>query len=134
MEQKKGADKGIDGRIFFHDEHESGKTKQVVISVKAGHVQVSHVRDLRGVVDREKAAIGLLIAMEPPTAPMRKEAASAGFYESPWGSKHPKLQILTVADLLGGKTIDAPLSQDARTFKKAPKAKKKAEHKQPDLF
>ena len=121
VEQKKGADRGIDGRIFFHDEAESGKTKQIIISVKAGKTGPAHVRDLRGVVDREKAAIGLLITMEEPTAPMRKEAASAGFYECvAWNTKHPKLQILTVGELLEGKTIDAPPSRDIRTFKKSP--------------
>ena len=78
VEQKKGADRGIDGRIFFHDEAESGKTKQIIISVKAGNTGPAHVRDLRGVVDREKAAMGLLITMEDPTAPMRKEAATRG--------------------------------------------------------
>ena len=45
------------------------------------------------------------LSLEPPTAPMRREAASAGFYESPWG-KHPRLQLLTIEDLLGGKGVD----------------------------
>jgi hypothetical protein len=135
VEQKKGADKGIDGRIFFHDEHESAKTKQIVISVKAGKTGPTHVRDLRGVVDREKAAMGLLITMEAPTAPMRKEAASAGFYEcAAWNTKHPRLQILTVGDLLEGKTIDAPATGDIRTFKKAPRVRAKSKDSQHKLF
>ena len=124
VEQKKGADKGIDGRLFFHDDMDSGATKQVILSVKAGSVSVSHLRDLRGVIDREKAQLGVLIAMKDPSGPMRAEAAGAGFYESPWGTKHPRLQILTVADLLDGKKIDMPPSRDIRTFKKAPKVKK----------
>ena len=90
VEEKKGADKGIDGRIYFHDEGQGGKTKQIVLSVKAGKVQVQHLRDLRGVIDREDAQIGVLISLQVPTKPMRVEAASAGFYESPWG-KHPRL-------------------------------------------
>ena len=54
---------------------------------------------------------------------MRKEAASAGFYECvAWNTKHPKIQILTVGELLAGKKIDVPPSRDFRTFKKAPKA------------
>jgi DNA modification methylase len=129
VEQKKGADKGIDGRLFFHDDMDSGATKQVILSVKAGNVSVPYLRDLRGVIDREKAQIGVLIAMKDPTGPMRAEAAGAGFYESPWGTKHPRLQILTVADLLDGKKIDMPPSRDMRTFKKAPKAKAKPKHK-----
>ena len=120
VEQKKGADKGIDGRIYFH-EGDNRQTKQIVFSVKAGKLHATHVRDLRGVVDREKAAIGVLIAMDEPTKPMRTEAASAGFYTSPWG-KHQKLQILTIEDLLTGKTLDRPPAQASVTFKRAPKA------------
>ncbi|MGA2061708.1 MAG: DNA methyltransferase [Thermoguttaceae bacterium] len=134
VEQKKGADKGIDGRIFFHDDAESRQIKQVVISVKAGGVQVSHIRDLRGVVEREKAAIGLLICLNDPMRPMRSEAAGAGFYESPWQTKHPIIQILTIEELLTGKTIDIPPSRDIRTFKKAPKAKKKPSGGMQNMF
>jgi site-specific DNA-methyltransferase (adenine-specific) len=77
-EKKKGADQGIDGRLYFHDEPRGGKTKQIIFSVKAGHVQSAYVRDLRGVIEREEAQIGVLISMEAPTKPMLKEAAEAG--------------------------------------------------------
>lgn len=76
---KKGADRGIDGRLYFHDDT-SGKSKQIIFSVKAGHTNVAHVRDLRGVIDRQKAEIGVLITMEAPSKPMQKEAAEGGFY------------------------------------------------------
>lgn len=124
-EQKKGSDKGIDGRLYFHDEGEGGKTKQVVLSVKAGHnVGALFVRDLRAVVEREKAQIGVLITMQDPTKPMRAEAAEAGFYQSPGaGTSHPRLQILTIADLLAGKKIDMPFAGKGNvTLKKAQKA------------
>lgn len=137
VEQKKGADRGIDGRIFFHDDPKhSAKTKQIILSVKAGHVTVSHVRDLVGVLDREKAAIGVLISMEDPTKPMAREAAAAGFYTSPWNNQdYPRVQILTVGELLEGKRIIAPTVQDARvqTLKRAPKAKRRGP-KQDELF
>lgn len=125
VEQKKGADKGIDGRLYFHDEGEVGSTKQVILSVKAGNVSVSHVRDLRGVLDREKAKIGVLISMQEPTRQMRTEAATAGFYESPFsGRKHPRMQLLTIEQLLSGEGIDMPpLRQTGLTFKRARKAK-----------
>jgi DNA modification methylase len=128
VEQKKGADKGIDGRLYFHDEGEGGKTKQIILSVKAGHTGVAHIRDLRGVIDRENAEIGVLITMQEPTQQMRAEAADAGFYQSPgWNKNYPKLQILSVPDLLAGKGIDMPpLQYVNRTFKKAPRAKGKS--------
>ena len=127
VEQKKGADKGIDGRIPFH-EGDPTDIRQIILSVKAGHTGVAHLRDLRGVVDREAAAIGVLITMEEPTKPMREEAASAGFYESPWG-QHARLQIFTVGHLLDGRKIDSPpLGQVSQTFKKAPRKADQHEH------
>jgi hypothetical protein len=130
VEQKKGADQGIDGRLYFHDEGESGKTKQVVLSVKAGQTNVAHLRDLRGVVEREKAEIGVLITMQEPTQPMRTEGAGGGFYHSPgWNKDYPRLQILTVAELLEGKGVDMPplhgVAEVNTTFKKAPKARRR---------
>lgn len=106
-EGKKGADHGIDGRLFFFDD--DAKPKQVIVSVKAGKVQVSHVRDLVGVLDRESAQIGVLISLNEPTSPMRQEAASAGFYTS-LGHNYPRVQLLTVGDLLGDKRIEMPVT------------------------
>jgi DNA modification methylase len=125
VEKKKGADQGVDGRLYFHDDY-SGKTKQIILSVKSGKTGPDHVRDLRGVVEREKAQIGVLITMQEPTQPMRSEAAAAGFYTSPLRSTHPKIQLLTIAELLSGKRIDYPSWQENMTFKKAPKAKSEA--------
>ncbi|MEW5911303.1 MAG: DNA methyltransferase [Thermodesulfobacteriota bacterium] len=121
VEQKKGADKGVDGRLFFRDQ-EKGGLKQIVISVKAGTTGPAHVRELRGVVEREGAAIGLLITMQDFTRKMREEAADAGFYESPGGTRHPRLQLRTVAELLEGQGLDYPRYAENVTFKKAPKA------------
>ncbi|MEX0776397.1 MAG: DNA methyltransferase [Phycisphaeraceae bacterium] len=126
---RKGADHGIDGRLYFHDEPDSkaASVKQVVLSVKGGHTSVKDVRDLVGVLEREKGAgavIGALITLEPVTGPMRGEAASAGFYDSPWGTKHARVQVLTVEGLLkGNDRLGIPSTYDHRTFKKAPKAK-----------
>jgi DNA modification methylase len=129
--QKKGADKGIDGRLYFHDGTDT--TRQVVISVKAGKLHATHVRDLGHVRTREDAEIGVLLSFDSPTKPMRAEAASAGFYESRWG-KHPQLQLLTVAELLEGKGIDYPrVSGSNITYKQAPRAVRKVAEKG-DLF
>jgi hypothetical protein len=107
-EGKKGSDKGIDGVINVIDDS-SGKPKRVLVQVKSGHVKSGDIRDLVGTVDREKAAIGVFITLEPPTADMRKEAVQAGYYHSPgWGKDFPRIQILTVGELLGGKEIEMP--------------------------
>ena len=49
------------------------------------------MRDLRGTLEREQAAIGVLIALDPATKPMQTEATAADFYTSPgWGKTYPK--------------------------------------------
>lgn len=132
-EQKKGADQGVDGRLYF-DDGSGGPPQQVILSVKAGHATVAHVRDLRGVIEREGAAIGALLTLQPPSARMVAEAASAGFYDSPWG-RHPRLQFLTAGELLTGNKLDMPpLRQVNRTFRKAPRARKGRQGQQGELL
>jgi site-specific DNA-methyltransferase (adenine-specific) len=121
-DQKKGADRGIDGRLYFHDD-DSGKSKQIIFSVKAGGVTVSQIRDLRGVLEREKAEIGVFITFDEPTRPMNKEAAEAGFYKSSDGSAWPRLQILTIQQILDGRQPEYPAHRRDATFKKAPRSR-----------
>ena len=125
--KKKGADKGFDGYIYFHDEPDTKKTKKILVQAKSGHVGVSQVRDFGHVVHREKAQMGLFVTLEDPTQDMRTEAVKMGFYESPWdGKKYPRLQILTIEAVLSGQEPKRPPRRQVdATFKKAPKAKKK---------
>jgi site-specific DNA-methyltransferase (adenine-specific) len=117
---KKGSDKGIDGVINFIDEA-GGKAKRVMVQVKSGHVKAGDVRDLRGTIEREGAAIGVLITLEPPTSEMEKEAVSAGFYRSPgFNRDYRRIQILTIGDLFHGVRVEMP--HEVGTFKRAPKA------------
>jgi len=120
----KGADAGIDGVIHFTDDNR-GKYKKIIIQVKSGQVSVSQVRDLKGVMEREKAAIGALITLKSPTRQMRDEAAEARHYEpeSLPGQRFPRLQILTIAELFAGTTLSYPRLGVA-TFKKAPRQRK----------
>jgi DNA modification methylase len=124
---KKGADRGIDGRLFFHDDR-SGDSKQIIFSVKGGlNVGVSEVRDLIGVLQRERAEIGAYISFAEPTRNMRTEAAEAGFYTSVDGSRYPRLQLLTIKGLLEGtEHLQRPLHVRDVTFKKAPKSRQAA--------
>jgi DNA modification methylase len=128
VEQKKGADHGIDGKILFRDDPKAPKPEQIIIQVKGGKTGVKDVRDLRGVIEREKAAVGVLISLQPPTGPMETEAASAGFYEHKTNKqKFPRVQLRTVKELMEGKGIERPSSAASLddTFRKAPGSTKK---------
>jgi len=105
-DKKKGADTGIDGYLYFMDE--KNKVKKAIIQVKAGTVSVSQIRDLIGVIQREKAEMGVFLCLESATKPMQTEADSQGFYHSPLGKDYPKIQIFTIEQLLEGKKPDIP--------------------------
>jgi len=134
--KKKGADKGIDGLIYFID-NPDGKVKKILVQVKSGHVQRAQVSDLCHALDREKAAMGLFITLENPTRPMIQEAATAGFYEPEFfsdrsGKKYPRLQILTIEELLNGKKPEYPRGAGRLTFRRAQRKRKTRE--QPTLL
>ena len=127
---KKGADQGIDGMGFI--EVAKSKTEKVLLSVKGGeHIGASMIRDLKGTVEREKAAIGLFVTLTPPTKPMTTEAASAGHYESPHHGAFARIQILSIQGLLDG--TERPhwpdLSFGEQNFKKAKVAGKNTKQK-----
>ncbi len=112
-ENMRGADKGIDGIITFikgvnnNGKHDYGK---ILVQVKGGHIQRADIATLKGDIDREKAEGGLFITLEEPTRPMKKEAVSAGsFGVSFFKGEFPKIQILTVEELLKGKEAALPL-------------------------
>jgi len=113
-EEKKGADRGIDGNIYFHNGPYG--VGRVIVSVKSGeNVGVQMARDLRGVIEREEAEMGILVTLADPTSPMISEASSAGFVRKSAHGRLPRLQIVTVADLLEGKMPKLPpLPQPAR--------------------
>ncbi len=105
--KKKGSDRGIDGEFTWRDAADA--LCRGIVSVKSGHVNVTHLRDLRGTVEREKASMGVLVTLEEATGPMRTEAAGAGRYQ-PEGipRSFPVLQIATIEDLLAGREPDLP--------------------------
>lgn len=122
--QRKGADRGIDGVISFTGA--GGTPETAIVSVKSGHLSVAQVRDLKGTIERERAALGLFVTLEEPTSPMRQEATEAGFYHSELsGRDYPKLQILTIRELLEEKRrpdlplLVLPAYQRAEPLKKA---------------
>ena len=104
--KKKGAGSGIDGLIYFKPDGKT--TERAIVSVKGGDtVSVAMIRDLKGVMEREKAPLAVFISLAPPTQPMLAEAASAGIYENDH-VKFPRLQILTIAELFSGKRPQIP--------------------------
>ena len=127
QDRKKGADSGVDGYINFFDDN-SGKAKRIIVQVKSGHVTRDQIATLKGDMDREEAEIGLFITLETPTRPMEAEATSARFYtpEHFPDSHYPRIQILTIEELLAGARADYPRLAPDATFRRAPRRRRSA--------
>jgi len=115
----KGSDKGIDGVVLWHDGEE--KLQRAIVSVKGGkHVSDAMLKDLIATVEAEKAAVGLFVTLTPPTKPMRERAALAGEYElAGTTAKFPRVQILTIEELLAGKRPSLPQTSQVQGHKAA---------------
>jgi site-specific DNA-methyltransferase (adenine-specific) len=129
-EGRKGADEGIDGWLRFSVS--ANQVEKIVVQVKSGHVGVKDIRELRDVVSRQNAAIGLFLTLEEPTDEMIKEVKATDPYVSPnWNHEYPKIQILTVEQLIKNERPDIP--PISNMFKEAEKVERKSEKIQKKL-
>ena len=108
---KKTADGGVDGRLYFGIPHDP-ELKSMAIEVKGGiNVGITALRALAGVVNNDMALVGGLIYMEPlgtvKERNFRRFMAEAGDVEI-LGSPYPKLQMLSVAEILEGRRFNTP--------------------------
>jgi DNA modification methylase len=107
INEKKGADKGIDGFAYFevYDHKENSvKTEKIVFQVKSGKVKSGDIRDLRGTMEREKAVLGVFITLKEPTKDMLKEAIQAGTYQNESMSQPTdKIRIVTAREIIEDK-------------------------------
>ena len=122
---RRGADGGIDGDIRFFDDN-SGRAKRIIAQVKSGRVGRGDIATLRGDMERVGAEIGLFLTLNPPTRPMLEEALAAGFYapEHFPDYQYPRLQILTIEDLLGGTEAQYPRFAPSAAFSRAPRRRR----------
>ena len=125
QERRKGPDAGVDGYINFFDDN-SGRPKRIIVQVKSGQVNRSQIATLKGDLEREKAQIALFITLNPPTGPMEQEALAVGFYEPAHfpGQQFPRVQLLTIEELLNGKLAQYPRYAPEPTFRRAPRRRR----------
>jgi len=78
------------------------------------------IRDLRGVIESERADIGIFLTLTPPTKPMTSEAASAGQFEMEGFHPVPRIQIVSIDDALQlrDRAVRLPARRDD-TFRRA---------------
>ncbi|CAN5650727.1 hypothetical protein BH24ACI2_BH24ACI2_03210 [soil metagenome] len=119
INEKKGADKGIDGVAYTRKS--ATEVLPVIISVKSGKIGRKEMGEMRGTIERENAAAGIMITRNEPTAPMIQEAKAAGQFKPENFSAFDRLQIVTVQEILDGAKMNLPLMEEVA--KRARKAK-----------
>jgi len=115
----------VDGVLEFLER--GNKKQKIIVQVKGGKsLTPGMIQDLLGVVEKEGAALGLIISLHRPILSVITDSVHAGSYESElWKRTFLKIQIRTVGELLEGKKFDIP--QTCRPPKKAARAKKQDE-------
>ena len=108
---KKTADGGIDGRLYFSMPNERN-LQSMVIEVKGGKtINPTIVRDLRGVLERDHALLAGLIIMDElgdrKTKNFLREMREAEDLDVN-GVLYPRMQLLTVSEILEGKRFLTP--------------------------
>jgi len=110
INEKKGADAGIDGIAYFRTN--TTDNAKIILQVKSGGVKRGDIATLRGDMQRESAAMAVLITLEEPTTPMKNEAKAAGIYHHDLMDRnYDVIQIVTVKDIVeNSKYLDIPMS------------------------
>lgn len=129
INEKKGADAGIDGIAYF----KTGKrdNAKIIFQVKSGGVKRSDIATLRGDMEREEAALSVLITLEEPSGPMKAEAKAVGqFRHQDMGRNYDKISIVTVQEIVEDeKRLEIPMSLEVLAA-----AKRASDSEQKDLF
>ena len=108
---KRTADGGVDGRLYFGIPHDP-ELKSMAVEVKGGsNVSIQALRSLAGVLNNDQALMGGLIYLVPlgtvKERNFKRFISEAGDVEI-LGTPYPKLQLLSVDEILEGKRFNTP--------------------------
>ncbi len=121
-DKKKGKDTGIDG--FRYIENGKSDYKKIIVQVKSGQTGVKDIRELGHVIDREQAVMGIFITLKEPTRGMIKEVAGKGVFKSEINQKsYPRIQILTIEDIMLRGGYPQPAQYMVSPYKRAERVK-----------
>lgn len=113
INEKKGGDGGIDGVVYFQDINEKGheEYKRILCSVKSNKILTpSVIRDLNGTMEREGASMGFLITLYKADNLVKESKKYSLYNNRMLGQTYPKIQVISIQDILDGSTIKVPTS------------------------
>lgn len=112
VNDRKGADWGVDGIAYFMTSKTD--TAKMIFQVKSGGVERKDIAALRGDLESQQAELGVLITLQDPTQPMRRQAMAVGsYYHELTGRHYPKIQIVTIREIIEmDKRLELPIGLD----------------------
>ena len=110
------ADRGIDGRGSLFTKLDDGRSL-VIAQVKGGAFKLSQLREFLHVAERDEAAFGVYITLDPVASrDAKREVAAAGSVK--FGAQsYPRVQLWTVEDYFSGRFPSLPPLADPFTGK-----------------
>ena len=115
--ERQVGDGGVDGRATLWEPPEGIPSRLALAQVKGGKFSLSMLRDFAGVLDRERAALGCYVTLDPvATAAARREVADRGRV-TVGGVPYPRLQPWSIAEHFDGRPARLPLMADPYTGK-----------------
>ncbi len=114
---KKVGDRGIDGRATLAHTPDDSESRLALAQVKGGRFSLSALRDFIGVMNRDQAAVGCFITLEPvESREARAEAAKCG-KASVLGVEYGRLQLWSIRDYFNSKRPEMPVMTNPYTGK-----------------
>ncbi len=95
---KQTGDGGVDGRAALAHAPDGAESRLALAQVKGGRFSLSHLRDFSGVMERDQAALGYYITLDPvETRAARAEAREKGKI-AVLGTEYERLQLWSIQD------------------------------------
>ena len=95
---KQVADGGVDGRGTLFNKPDDYESRLALAQVKGGKFSLSGLRDFIGVTDRDRAAIGCFITLEPVQTRAAVEAIAGAGRIRVSGHSYPRAQLWPISD------------------------------------
>ena len=108
---KQRGDGGVDGRATIAIPPDDANSRLALAQVKGGRFAVSYLRDFRHVIDREKAAVGCFMTLDPAPSRHRADAKTAGVVHVS-GQPFDRLNLWSIADYFDERLPALPTMTD----------------------
>lgn len=112
---KQIADGGVDGRATIAEQPSDYESRLALAQIKGGKFSLSALRDFIGVTDRDRAALGCYVTLDPVQTRAAREAVAATGTVTVAGYPYRRIQLWSISDYFDGRLPVLPIMADPYT-------------------